>query len=122
MSKISDRLGDRLEPGSSSDAELSEDNTLEEDTATTVEDTVSYPVHYSEGTAGDYTTLNFSDPVGEKTLIPDYSANRVSQSETTETWHIGAEEGTIEVEVESGIESKDKLAKTLKIAYEKAVE
>ncbi|WEL23778.1 hypothetical protein [Candidatus Nanohalovita haloferacivicina] len=121
MSKIRDRLGDRLEPGNSSGMELNEEKLLEEDTTPDRENTVSYPIHYSEGAEGDYVTLNFSDPVGKKTLIPDYTATRVSNSDSTEVWSVGAEEGTVEVEVDSNIKSKDKLANALKTAYDEAI-
>lgn len=121
MGKIREELGDKLEPGNSSGMELNEEKILEEDTAPDRENTVSYPAHYSEGSEGDYTTLNFSDPVGERTLIPDYTANRVSNSDSTEAWSVGAEEGIVEVEVDADIRSKDKLADALKEAYNEAV-
>lgn len=114
MGKINDRLGDRLEPDNTRQETVIEKSTDDENSVT------SYPVHYSEGEKGDWTTLNFSDPVGERTLTPDYTARRVYSGEE-DVWRVGSEEGTFEVNVSTGMESQDELADELRTAYEEAL-
>lgn len=53
MGKIGDRLGDRLEPGNTGQKIVIEEPAENEDSV------ISYPVHYSEGEEGDWTTLIF---------------------------------------------------------------
>ena len=114
MGKISERLGDRLEPGNTGQEIIIEEPSQD---ANSVK---SYPVHYSEEDEGDLTTLNFSDPVGERTLTPDYTAKRVYSGEE-DVWRVGSEEGTFEVNVPSDIDSQDRLADELKNAYREAL-
>lgn len=111
MGSIREELGDILEPN---DQEEGTEEEVQEDTH------LSYPIHYSQGTAGNWTTLNFSEPYGKKQLIPDYTAQRVYRDED-EIWEVNAEGETVEVSIEQGIESKDKLADELKTAYHERI-
>lgn len=111
MGKISDRLGDQLKPGSSQQITVTESE--DEDSL------LDYPIHYSEGREGSWTTLNFSEPARDKGLIPDYTADRI-YSDDEEVWRVRSEE-IVKVNVEPGIESKDKLAEELKNAYEEVL-
>lgn len=111
MGKIGDRLGDRLKPGSSQQITITESKDKNSP--------LDYPIHYSEGSEGSWTRLNFSEPARDKGLIPDYTADRI-YSDDEEVWRVRSEE-TVEVNVEPGIENKDKLADELKNAYKEAL-
>ena len=107
MGNIREELGDVLEPDR---GETQRQDNFEE------KNTPSYPVHYSEGSRGAWTILNFSEPYGKRQLTPDYAAQRLEQGEY-ELWSVSAEEGTVEVSIDSDINSKDELADELKNSY-----
>lgn len=113
MGKIGDRLGDRLEPDNNRQ-EIVIEESGDQDSV------MSYPVHYSEGSKGNWIKLNFSDPVGKRTLTPDYTARRVYSGEE-DVWKVGSEEGIFEVNISASIENQDRLADELKNAYEEAL-
>lgn len=111
MVSIREELGDVLEPDDEEEEETSE---IQQETS------LSYPIHYSQGSRGNWTALNFSEPYGKRQLIPDYTAQRLYRDED-EVWEVSTDEETVEVNVDSGIENKDKLADELKTSYHEKI-
>ncbi|MFB6115180.1 MAG: hypothetical protein ABEK04_02725 [Candidatus Nanohalobium sp.] len=74
---------------------------------------------FSIDTEGDeITLLNFSDTLGKKEYLPDYTATRKDIEQGLELWEVNTEERpSAEIEIES-YEDKHDLASQLQESYE----
>jgi hypothetical protein len=81
----------------------------------------TYEIFSIEKTRDEITLLNFSDTVGKKEYLPDYTATRKDVEQGLELWEVNSEEYSAEIVEIEGYDDEHDLASKLQQAYEETV-